>query len=137
MNIYYISGFFDADGSITLCKSHKNKKFKSVKIDFTNTKKDILISIQEWLFNNNIKSYISIKPSRKKEHSTSYVLSCSYDNAYKLCILLKSLHPIKLHRINTVIKYYKKVTTRNGKYSSRQIIRKIAFERLFFCSIFQ
>ena len=48
MNMNYISGFFDADGSITLSVMGK-REFRTVKIDFTNTKKSILLEIQEYL----------------------------------------------------------------------------------------
>lgn len=44
---------------------------------------------------------------------------------------------MKLHRINTILKYHKIVTSKNGKYSLSEINRKLAYERLFFCSIFQ
>jgi len=138
MNLDYISGFFDADGSITLSKSSKNDTFKTLKMDFTNTKLDLLKSIQEYLFDNyNLKLYISTKPARKITHSISYSLSSSSNQkCIELCKLLKSHHPKKLHRINTVLKYHNVVTLRNGKYNDKQIKRKLAYERLFFCTSF-
>lgn len=138
MNLNYISGFFDADGSITLCKNNKNDMFKTVKIDFTNTYIEILKEIQLYLLNEySIKTYISTKPSKNINHSTGYSLSCSSNQqCIKLCKLLNSIHPKKKHRINTILKYHDIVTIRNGKYSLKQVNRKLAYERLFFNSSF-
>lgn len=138
MNLNYISGFFDADGSISLCKSHKTDKYKSIKIDFTNTELELLKEIQQFLIDNyQLKLHISTKPSKKENHSISYALSCTGNqNCIILCDLLKSQHPKKLHRINTILKYHNIVTIKNGKYKENEIIRKLAYERLFFCTSF-
>ena len=139
MNLSYISGFFDADGSITMCYSSSADKFKSIKIDFTNTKLEILLEIQKYLQDNhNLTLFISTKPPKKDTHSISYVLSCNTNQkCLTLCNLLDSYHPMKKHRINTVLKYHNIVTKRNGKYSDKEIMKKLAYERLFFSTIFQ
>jgi len=139
MTLDYISGFFDADGSITMSKNSKNDRFRSIKIDFTNTKLNILIDIQKFLLNNyNLKLSLSTKPSKQLNHSIGYTLSLnSNQKCLKLCELLNSIHPMKKHRINTVLKYHNIVTSKNGKYSLYEINRKLAYERLFFSSIFQ
>lgn len=138
MNINYISGFFDADGSILMSKNHKKDKFKSLFIDFTNTEKDILIQIQKFLYELNIKSYLTSKKTYKENHNIGYCLSVpGNQNCIKLCKILESKHPKKLHRINTILKYHDIVTIKNGKYTEKQIMKKLAYERLFFSSIFQ
>lgn len=136
MNIDYISGFFDADGSITMSRAKSSDKFRTLKIDFTNTKLEILLEIQKFFYDNyGINLSISTKPAKKSTHSVSYSLSASSNiNCYKLCELLKSYHPIKKHRINVVLKYHKQVTVRNGKYNEKQERRRLAYERLFFFS---
>jgi len=138
MTLQYISGFFDADGSISLCKNSKNDKYKSIKIDFTNTYLTVLEEIQKYLLNNyGIKSHISKKTIKKENHNIGYSLSCnSNQTCLKLCRLLESHHPKKLHRINTILKYHNIVTMKNGKYTDKQIIRKLAYERLFFLPTF-
>lgn len=137
MNLNYISGFFDADGSITMVKPSKKSKYKTLKIDFTNTYLNILEEIQLFLLNNyNIKGYLSKKPKRKENHNTSFSLSYTYNSAIDLSKLLKSFHPKKIHRLNTINKYFKNVTVRNGKYTKKQKFRKLAFERLFFLPMF-
>ena len=138
MNIEYISGFFDADGSITMGRMKKQNPFRSLKIDFTNTKIEILKEIQEFL----LKEYdlhlaIVTKPARKETHQVSYCLCTSSNiNCYKLCQILHSHHPMKMHRINTVLKYHHTVTRRNGKYNEREFQRRLAYERLFFWNVF-
>tara|TARA_R110002049_G_scaffold231127_2_gene403409 strand:- start:10211 stop:10492 length:282 start_codon:yes stop_codon:yes gene_type:complete len=90
----YISGFLDADGSITLSKERASAKFRTIKIDFSNTELSILKEIQEYLSSNGISSFISTKPAKKKTHSVSYALSVgSNQMCIKLCNLLKSKHP--------------------------------------------
>lgn len=132
MNIEYISGFFDADGSITLCKQKKSNKFRYPKIDITNNYIEILEQIQKFLIEQGIVSHISTKPAKKENHNISYVLAAQRNHAIELCKLLKSKHPKKQHRINCITKYYKNVTPRNGKYSEKLSSKKEAFERLFF-----
>ena len=139
MNLQYISGFFDADGSISMGYGKKGDKFKSIKIDFTNVYLNLLIEIQDYLKDNHdISACICTKPARKDTHRISYSLSVgSNQKCLELCKLLSSHHPTKLHRINTIITYHNKVTRRNGKYSEKEYTRKLAYERLFFSSIFQ
>lgn len=139
MNLNYISGFFDADGSITMSYKQASDTFKTIKIDFTNVELNILQDIQQYLKDNyNLNLFISTKPARRETHSVSYSLSAnSNQTCYILCTLLTSIHPKKKHRINTVLKYHNQVTKRNGKYNNKEITRKLAYERLFFSTIFQ
>ncbi len=139
MNLDYISGFFDADGSITMSYSSKFDKYRTIKIDFTNTKIEILLEIQKYLKDNyNLNLPISTKKVVKENHSQGYVLSCSSNQVgYKLCDLITSIHPKKKHRINTILKYHNIVTKRNGKYNEKEKLKRLAYERLFFSTIFQ
>ena len=136
--ISYVTGFFDADGSITMTKSYKNAKFKTIKVDFTNVELSILKEIQEYLLEYDIKTFISTKPARKLTHQVSYALSSNSNQmSLKLCqLLINSKHPKKIHRIKTVLKYHNIVTKRNGKYSNKEHDRKLAYERLFYSSSF-
>lgn len=137
MNMQYISGFFDADGSITMSRNKSNSMFKSLKIDFTNVELSLLLEIKQFLQDRNINLSISTKPAIRETHSVSYALSSSANQTViKLCRLLESHHPKKLHRINTVLKYHNEVTKRNGKYNDKERQRKLAYERLFFSTYF-
>lgn len=138
MNLEYISGFFDADGSITMSKNSNTDKFRAIKIDFTNTDLPVLLEIQSFLLqNHNLKLSLSTKPARKANHSISYALSLnSNQKCIELCKLINSRHLKKRHRINTILKYHDLVTLRNGKYSTKESFRRLAYERLFFCPSF-
>lgn len=139
MNLDYISGFFDADGSITMSKQRQSDPYRAIKIDFTNTKLEILLEIQRYLLENHgLSLSLSTKPAKKDTHSISYALSAGSNRVcYELCRLLHSEHPMKRHRINTILKYHNVVVKRNGKYNDREKMRRLAYERLFFSTIFQ
>ena len=137
MNIQYISGFFDADGSVTL-SARKKGEFKSPQLSFSNTEYKLLKEIEKFLLQNyNIKGYISTKKQIKENHAIAYDLKYTGSYAKILSKILKLNHSKKLHRTNCINKYYNVVTKRNGKYNNNELSKKLAFERLFFCSIFQ
>ena len=139
MNDSYISGFFDADGSITMSKSDRNNPYRTIKMDFTNTQLGLLKEIQEYLLKTyGLKLHISTKPPKNDRCLESYVLSSSSNRTcYELCKIIKSHHPKKIHRINTILKYHYSVVKRNGKYNEREKTRRLAYERLFFSNAFQ
>lgn len=132
MNFTYISGFFDADGSISLLSIHKNEH-KSIQVSFCNNELSILEAIQSFLHNEiQIKGAISRKKARKKTHADNYELKYTRNAALKLLENIQSNHPKKRHRIAVALQYYKGVTRRNGKYNERGLSKKEAFSRLFY-----
>ena len=132
MDFTYISGFFDADGSISLLSIHRNE-YKSIQVSFCNNELTILEAIQDFLFKKiKIKGGISKKKARKKNHSDNYELKYTRDSALKLIKYLNSHHPKKRYRIAVALRYYKKVTNRNGKYKAQDLVKKEAFNRLFY-----
>jgi hypothetical protein len=131
MNLTYISGFFDADGSISLINIHKNEN-KSVQVSICNNELSILKRIQQYLLEKHqIRGSISRKKAQKKTHSDNFELKFTRNSALTLIKLLQSQHPKKQHRIQVALKYYKQVTKRNGKYSEKDLSKKEAFNRLF------
>jgi intein/homing endonuclease len=132
MNWDYISGFFDADGSITFAKAG-NSKNKTISITFTNVHKEILIEIKEFIkIKLDINGFISRKPAKRKGHMTSYQLQYVY---FSKCIPLmekiNTKHPIKKHRFEIADKLYD-YTPRNGKYSKFQKEMRINLEKELF-----
>lgn len=132
MNWDYISGFFDADGSITFAKA-ANSKNKTISINFTNVQKDVLIEISEFIkIELGFKGFISRKPPRKISHKESYQLQYVY---FKKCIPLidkiKTIHPKKKHRFELAKKLYE-CTPRNGKYSKNKAELRLNLEKDFF-----
>jgi len=131
MNWEYISGFFDADGSVTLSKLQKNKN-KTVVISFHNNEKTILESIQEFILKEtNVKGFITHKKQKKENHNDSYSLNYSYiPKVIELIKFMNVLHPKKKHRFE-IIKKLKDVTKRNGKYTEVELKNRYEIEELF------
>jgi hypothetical protein len=78
MNWEYISGFFDADGSITLSVLSKGKN-KTPILSFHNNEISILEDIKEFVLNEfNVKGFITKKTSKKETHNDSYSLNYKY-----------------------------------------------------------
>ena len=117
MNWNYISGFFDADGYITMVIPNKNKN-KTVIVGFTNVELDLLETIRDFILEDiGVKGHISKKPARKETHSDSYDLSYKYNSGLSVITNIESFHPKKIHRKNIVEENYLKLTPRNGKYT--------------------
>lgn len=134
MNSHYISGFFDADGYVTLTKRSKKETSKSPVIGFTNTQLCILHKIQSHLLEHGLKGRISEKKPLKDNHAIGYDLKYERNNALKLAELLQSVstHPKKLHRLNALLCCYKAVVPRNGKYTEQMLHNLQLFEEQFF-----
>lgn len=132
MNWDYITGFFDADGSICLVKASKNRK-KSPQISFHNNELNILIEIQEFIQNElDIKGFISMKKKAKEHHSQQYDLK--YEGFPKCIAIgknLKSIHYKKIKRILLNDLIYA-VTPRNGKYDEQTLKTRLELEFQYF-----
>lgn len=121
MNWEYITGFFDADGSISLMKPTKNKN-RTVSVSFNNNEKCILEKIKTFIYEDlKIKGSLSKKTPKNDKHNINYTLTYSYNNALKVIDKINTIHPKKIHRKNIVIDNYKKLTPRNGKYSENML----------------
>jgi len=117
MNWDYISGFFDADGYITMTRPNKGKN-KTVLVGFTNVELSILDLIKDFIDTElNIKGSISKKSAKKENHSDSYDLKYSYNSALKVIEQIDTHHPKKKHRKDIITEDYLRLTPRNGKYS--------------------
>lgn len=117
MNWNYISGFFDADGYITMVSPNKGKN-RTVYVGFTNIELNILEEIKNFIqIELDVKGSISKKSARKESHSVSYDLKYMYNNALKVIECIESRHPKKKHRKNIIVEQYLKLTPRNGKYT--------------------
>lgn len=131
MNWEYISGFFDADGSITLSAQSVNKN-KTIQISFHNNEREILESIQDFIFEElNVKGHISLKKARQETHQDSYDLKYVYRNALEVANRLTILHPKKAHRLR-VYNLIQEKTKRNGKYTEQELLERRELEENFF-----
>lgn len=132
MNWEYITGFFDADGSISLIKKNKGRE-KSPQISFHNNELNILIEVQEFILKKlNIKGFISKKKKAKDHHGQQYDLK--YEGFPKCSAIGKNLntkHYKKAKRI-ALIYLIHAVTPRNGKYDEQTLKTRSELEFQFF-----
>lgn len=124
MNKYYIAGFFDADGYITLAKKNSNQN-PTVTVGFTNCVRPILERIQKHLLTElSVKGTISKKTAREENHNDSYDLK--YVGLVKSIQVLSYLpitHPKKSKRLKVAIQI-KQLTSRNGKYDLKTMEKR-------------
>jgi len=119
MNWDYITGFFDADGSVTAISNNKGKN-KTIQVSFHNNERTILEEIQKFiLIDIGVKGFISKKDKLKEHHGVSFELKYSYQSGLKVANKLMSIHPKKKHRIETYNLIQAK-TKRNGKYTDEE-----------------
>ncbi|MEN8139505.1 MAG: LAGLIDADG family homing endonuclease [Bacteroidota bacterium] len=132
MNWSYISGFFDADGSITLAKVKGNNQ-KTIQLSFHNTKLEILEAIQAFIYLKlGIKGFIAKKRAKKDNHADSYDLKYVYlTKCLSILKHINTLHPLKLHR-KTVAFKFAIVTPRNGKYTDEILAKRDKLVQEFF-----
>ena len=117
MNWDYITGFFDADGYITMVRPNKNKN-KTLVVGFTNVELELLEEIKDFINESlNVRGTIVRKQARQETHSDSYDLTYKFSGALKVIDMIDTKHPKKKHRKNVVSESYLKLTPRNGKYT--------------------
>lgn len=132
MNWEYITGFFDADGSVTISKHSKGRK-RSPQISFHNNEIDILIAIQAFIFRElSIKGFISKKKKVKEHHGQQYDLKyIDFAKCLKIANKIATIHPKKKKRFE-VIEKLQKFTPRNGKYTEELLYQRSILEEEFF-----
>lgn len=130
MNWDYITGFFDADGSVTAVKN--TSRNKTLQISFHNCELNILQNIQSFIYEDiGIKGHISCKKAKKENHRDAYDLKYSYRSAFEVARKLKTIHLKKKHRIN-IYKLVQEKTKRNGKYSEQEKLEREKLIEKFF-----
>ena len=132
MNWEYITGFFDADGSVSIVSQGENKQ-KTPQISFHNNEIDILIAMQAFIFKElSIKGFISKKRKLKEHHGQQYDLKyVDYTKCVKLANSINTIHPKKKKRFD-IIRKLQTLTPRNGKYNEEMLRQKSILEEEFF-----
>ncbi len=128
----YITGFFDADGSITL-SNPGNSRYKTVSLSFHNNELEILNKIKRFIEKEiGVKGVIVEKKPRSINHNISYDLK--YDFFNKVLLISENLkieHPKKKHRVK-IAKELNTIIPKNGKYTPKLLERRAELEQLFF-----
>ncbi len=131
LEIAYIAGLFDGEGTVTLAKGSNPKAFRRIEMTLSSTDKCLCDYVAEVLKG----GHVYAKQSRKPDQwSQAYEFRWS-GNGAKLA--LSKIRPFvrcpeKARRIDLIISMFDVVTSRNGKYNKAQRENKIEFERLFF-----
>lgn len=128
----YITGFFDADGSVTAVLVGNKEKNKTLQVSFHNNEINILKEIQSFIFQElGFKGSISLKPAKKETHNDAYELKFVYRQALEVANKMTSIHPKKKHRIE-IYNLIQQLTKRNGKYTEQEINDRNALIEEFF-----
>ena len=132
MNWEYITGFFDADGSVSLVRKAVGRN-KSPQISFHNNEIDILIAMQAFIFKElSIKGFISTKKKAKEHHGQQYDLKYTdFAKCIALVNKIATIHPKKMKRFELIKKLHS-FTPRNGKYTEDILYQRSILEDEFF-----
>jgi hypothetical protein len=126
----YIAGIIDGEGSITLTRIHKNEHRRPC-ITIASTDMELLTYIQS-LTGGNINNKKNYNPDK---HQDSYTLNINKKK--DVFFTLQHVSPFlrinkKRLRAQWILNRYNSVTIRNGKYTTEELVKKIAFEDDFF-----
>lgn len=125
----YIAGIIDGEGSIMLQKFHSNQ-YPAPCISIASTTYELLEWIQTVIGKGSIKS---IKNRNPEKYRNSYAYILRYDDAINLLIEIYPYLIInsKQKRAELIIKKYKSLTPRNGRYTAELINLKNEFYEEF------
>lgn len=126
----YVAGIIDGEGTITLTRESKLRKFKTPHISVPSTSHEILDAMINLVGGGNIIQ----KKKYKKHHKQSYVWTVTGRQCVDLC---KMIFPFlretkKKRRAEKFAKEWNKITPINGKYSEKILRKKLKFEKTFF-----
>ncbi|NFD29568.1 hypothetical protein EXN57_04855 [Clostridium botulinum] len=125
----YIAGIIDGEGSIMLFRFHNNQ-FPSPCISISST----TIELLKWIKSVTKMGTIKRKKNYNTEkHTDSFTYTIKYNDAINLLIQIEPYLVIKNKkaRASLIIKKYKSVTPRNGKYSDEMVKAKGDFYKEF------
>ena len=124
----YIAGLIDGEGTITLTRKHANER-RGLAVTISNTERTIL----QYVLNAIGVGTITNKRAAKANHTPSYTLQVWNRQALAL---LQQIRPLlksyKASRANLVLIDYLRLTSRNGRYTERQLAEREEFVRRFF-----
>lgn len=127
--IAYIAGIIDGEGSIMLLRFHKNQ-FPAPCVSVASTSIELLQWLKSTIGYGVIKGKRNYAPLK---HQNSYTYIVKYNEAINLLELVEPYLIInnKKLRAKMVIRQYKLLTIRNGRYSSEQKYLKQQFYEEF------
>lgn len=125
----YAAGLFDGEGTVTLSKKESSSKFRHPVLSMTSTTYELVVFMQR-----QFGGHISEHTKKSKKHSKAWSWKVSFKQAVDAC---KRLHPLlkepeKVRRMKLIVENFEKVTVRNGRYTDKELSKKLQFEHNFF-----
>ncbi|HCD05043.1 MULTISPECIES: LAGLIDADG family homing endonuclease [unclassified Methylophaga] len=120
----YIAGLIDGEGTITLCRKHKNEN-RQLAVSISSTEKYLLEYVLEVVG----AGKITTKKTVKTHHSPSFTYAIYNRQALSLLEQISPyLQTYKKYRSRLILKDYLRLTPRNGKYNEDLRAAKQDFE---------
>lgn len=125
----YLAGIIDGEGSIMLIKFHSNQ-YPAPCISIASVSLELLDWVKNKTGYGTIKSKKNYNPDR---HQNSYTYIAKYNEAISILEMIEPYLVIHSKRLRAImiINDYKKLTPRNGRYTSKLISEKDAFYSRF------
>ena len=115
----YVAGIVDGEGTVTLMKHHKNETHIPF-VGIANNNLELLKWIKSLIGGN-----ICSKKKRLPHHNDSYVLNIRQDRALRFLGEISKYLIIKKPQAELILKKYKSVTHRNGRYTPVLLQKKM------------
>jgi len=115
----YIAGIIDGEGTVTLMKHHKNET-PTPCVSVANNNVQLLKWIKHRLGGN-----ICSKKKYKQHHHDSYVWSIRQDRALRFLNEVKEYLIVKRPQAQLITAKYKSVTNRAGRYTPKMLKQKM------------
>lgn len=128
VELAYLAGLIDGEGSITLTRNRSNEH-RRVVLGVTSTTREII----DLLLTQVGGHCFTIR--KKKEHhkqAWNWVLGNHAALEFLETVVTHMHEPSKIARIQLLLSQYNNVTKKNGKYSAEELEAKLQFEKLFF-----
>jgi hypothetical protein len=120
----YIAGLVDGEGTVTLCRKHKNEN-RQLAVSISNTEREVL----QYVLQRVGAGKITGKKTAKSHHTPSFTYAIYNRQALSLLEQLNSyLRTYKKQRADLILMNYLKMTPRNGKYGHELLAARHAFE---------
>jgi len=131
IELAYLAGLIDGEGTITLCKKHASDKFKIPQVSMASTSYELVKIVADMTGI----GHISQKKKYQDHHRQSYAWQCT--NSQQAVALLRELLPYlresaKWKRAKKLVSQWSSITKRNGKYTKVEYQLKTQFESEFF-----
>lgn len=128
-DVIYTAGLFDGEGTITLSREKASSEFRRPVVSVTSTTYELLNFLRV-----EFGGYICQHTRRSEKHSQAWSWRTVSNGALQFLAQIYPFlkEPEKKRRTALILRSYKMITPRNGKYTNKQREAKVKFEQSFF-----